>query len=167
MAENIIVEIINAGRHCGEGEMGEIVVTELNNYALPLIRYRLGDYTIYSGTSCDCGRQLPVIKDIIGREYDIIRINGKMYHGEFFMYIFEEAMRRDRTVKQFQVLQTDRSSLVVRIIPDSQYSGQTNAFIEKRIKENMGGNIKVTFEIVERIEREKSGKMRIIRGAEE
>jgi len=166
MAENMIVEILNHGHHCKDGEIGEVVVTELNNYAMPLIRYCLGDYAVYSDMQCGCGRGLPVIKNVVGREYDMVRINGRMYHGEFFMYIFEDLIKEGRAVMQFQVVQVSEEALLIRVIPDEKYGCETEAFIRQRIRERMGASVQVQFEEVDAIPREKSGKMRIIKALE-
>jgi len=164
MAENMIVEILNGDNYCKEDEVGEIVITELNNYAMPLIRYRMGDYARLGTEPCECGRTLPILKDIIGREYDFIKNSeGKLFHGEYFMYIFEEIKKKDLGVKQFQVIQKSESSLLIKIIPSNNYSERTAVLIRKRIIESMGESIKVKFEMVDKIPREKSGKMRLIK----
>ena len=83
-AENMIVEVVDGNRPCTAGEMGELVVTELNNYAAPLIRYRTGDFASRSDKKCKCGRGLPVIEHLFGRAYDTLtNFEGKRFHGEF------------------------------------------------------------------------------------
>src|SRR5690625_5571136 len=52
---------------------GQIVVTDYFNEATPMIRYKVGDYATWSDESCPCGRTLPVLKNIHGRAYDIIK----------------------------------------------------------------------------------------------
>ena len=90
-AENMIVEILNGDKSCKTGERGEVVVTELKNYVMPLIRYRTGDYASFSDKPCECRRTLPVICNLMGRAYDTIKNrSGKFFHGELMMYIFEE-----------------------------------------------------------------------------
>ena len=59
------------GRPCKAGETGRVIVTPLHNYAMPLIRYEIGDY-VELGEPCDCGRGLPVINRILGREQEIL-----------------------------------------------------------------------------------------------
>src|SRR5207249_28486 len=117
-AENMIVEVLDGDRPCQSGEVGELVVTELNNYATPLIRYRTGDFAALSRAQCKCGRTLPFIENLFGRAYDTIRNReGKLFHGEFMMYIFEEAQRRNLGINAFQVTQLDLVSFDIKVVP--------------------------------------------------
>ncbi|NOT55530.1 MAG: phenylacetate--CoA ligase family protein, partial [Deltaproteobacteria bacterium] len=121
--ENMIVEIVNGVSPCGPNELGEVVVTELNNLAMPLVRYRLGDFAKFSPQPCPCGRNLPIIKEVAGRAYDMVYDSGgKIFHGEFFMYIFEEVKKKRLGVKAFQVVQKDFDHFIIKIHPDSGYS---------------------------------------------
>jgi len=164
-AENMIVEVIKGDRPCDGGEIGELVVTELNNYAAPLIRYRTGDFASLAVEKCKCGRTLPVIENLFGRAYDTLKNSeGKRFHGEFVMYIFEEAQRRNLGIKAFQVTQEDIQSLRVKIVPGEQYGRPTEEFIANLIRERFDRNARVRFEHVRRIERASSGKMRLIVG---
>ena len=109
MAENMIVEILDGDRVCMPGEIGEIIITELNNYAMPLIRYGTGNYASFSIKKCNCGKTLPIIDNLIGRAYDTIKNKkGNLFHGKFFMYIFGEAKRRNLGIEAFQVIQKNR-----------------------------------------------------------
>jgi phenylacetate-CoA ligase len=166
MAENLIVEILNGDKASNEGEVGEIVVTELNNYAMPLIRYRLGDYAeVAPQNGCSCGRPLPIIKNVVGRAYDMIELeNGQLFHGEFFMYIMEEVQNQfGPAVNQFQIVQLDKRNICVRIVPGREYSEVVEEAIRRRIRLGMGGSIDIACERVNIINRERSGKMRLIK----
>lgn len=165
MAENMMIEIVDGERVCRPGEFGEIVVTELNNAAMPLIRYRTGDLGSIDPRRCNCGSTLPVLSDVVGRAYDTLRNPaGKLFHGEFFMYIFEEAEKRRMGVKAFQVVQETPSSLLIRIVPGRAYSPSSEDFITARIRRDFDPHIEVRFERVDHIERLPSGKMRLIVG---
>ncbi|MEO8667673.1 MAG: hypothetical protein ABI399_04100 [Bauldia sp.] len=72
-SERILVELLNeTGRPCAPGETGEVVVTPFYNYAMPLIRYRSGDFAI-AGGPCPCGRSLPTIERFAGRRESMFR----------------------------------------------------------------------------------------------
>jgi phenylacetate-CoA ligase len=162
-AENLIVEILRNDIPCRPGEVGEIVITELNNLAMPLIRYRLSDFGALSVDPCPCGRTLPVIEKIFGRAYDLVRNrDGKVFHGEFFMYIFEEAKRRKLGVRTFQVVQKAAESFVIKIVPGNEYGAETERFISDRIRQGFSRSADVAFMQVDEIPREASGKMRLI-----
>jgi phenylacetate-CoA ligase len=164
-AENLLVEILDPETGLATDGPGEVVVTELNNLAMPLIRYRLGDFAVMSREQCPCGRQLPTLRDILGRSYDMVRNReGKRFHGEFFMYIFEDARIRGLGVDAFQVVQHDYDHVTVRIVPSKEFGNVSETFIRQRIRDGLGEFVDVAFERVAAIERERSGKMRLIVG---
>ncbi len=73
-SEGVYLEVLDKhGRPCKAGETGRVVVTPLHNYAMPLIRYEIGDY-VELGEDCDCGRGLPVINRILGREQESLSL---------------------------------------------------------------------------------------------
>ena len=160
-AENLAVEIISASG----GEPGEVVVTELNNLAMPLIRYRLNDFATATTDHCPCGRTLPLMRSVFGRAYDLVyNREGRMFQGEFFMYIFEEVKQRALGVDQFQVIQHDFDRFTIRVRAGQGYGEETEAFVRRRIQEGYGAYANVEFQRVPSIERERSGKLRLIIG---
>ncbi len=83
-SEHVIVEILGTdGKSCPPGETGRVVVTDLHNFASPLIRYDIGDYA-EAGALCDCGRGLPVIKNIMGRERNMVMLPDGSKHWAIF-----------------------------------------------------------------------------------
>ncbi len=165
--ENMFVEVFDGDIPAPRGGAGELVVTELNNLATPLIRYRTGDFGIVASTPCPCGRTLRVLDEIHGRAYDFIRNrNGQLFHGEFMIYLFEDLRRRQVGIRQFQVVQRDLDTFLVRLVTSEQYTGENEAVITDYIRTNIEPEATVGFEYVESIAREKSGKLRVIRGLE-
>lgn len=164
--ENMIIEILDGDRPCGPGEKGEIVVTELNNSAMPLIRYRTGDFGALDNQPCPCGRTLGVLSDVFGRAYDfIVAPDGRRFHAEFLVYIFEEAQRQKCGIAQFRVEQTAPDQLHLLVVPsESGFPEQEELRLVARIHELLGANMRVTTSRVQRIQREASGKMRVIVG---
>ena len=77
-ADLFLLEVIDqkTGEQVGDGERGELVVTTLNKWAFPLIRYRIGDITILNNEPCECGRTHPRIMRILGRTDDMIVVRG-------------------------------------------------------------------------------------------
>ncbi len=165
MSENLIVEVLDGDRVCKPGEIGELVITELNNRAMPLIRYRIGDFASLSPDKCACGRTLPGMVNLAGRAYDMIRNRaGRLFHGEFFMYIIEDAKKNNLGIGAFQIIQLDYDKFKIRIKPETGYSEKTEDFIVGRIKKDFDQDAIIEFEKVSRIERAASGKMRLIIG---
>jgi len=79
--DNVIVEIVDEnGNPCERGVPGRILVTALHSYAMPIIRYELGDIAVW-GQDCDCGITLPVISKIWGKEREFIKTpDGQLRH---------------------------------------------------------------------------------------
>ena len=164
--ENMIVEILDGNRSCRPGEKGEIVVTELNNLALPLVRYRTGDFGSLSEEACSCGRTLKVLHQVFGRAYDfIVSPSGRRFHAEFLMYIFEEAQRHEIGIAQFQVRQTRRDALHILVVPaPNGFKPDAQQILVERIRTLLGGSMHIEVTRTDHIERERSGKMRVIVG---
>lgn len=121
MSDNVVVELLTAdGRAARVGEVGEVVVTDLNNRAMPLVRYALGDFAVW-GESCHCGRSFPVIDRIWGRAYDFLQApSGRRYHGEFLMYVFEDFREKGMRIQQFQITQHAADAIdVALVLPDT------------------------------------------------
>lgn len=164
--ENMIVEILRGEETCSPGEKGEIVVTELNNRAMPLIRYRTGDFGSIAPVTCDCGRGLRVLEEVYGRAYDfVVDSKGRKYHGEFLVYVFEDIQRRDLGIAQFQVQQLATSAVMIRVVPlPTTDLREAETVIRREIARVLGDDMTVDVEWVIAIPREASGKMRVIVG---
>ncbi len=164
-SENMIVEVLDGKTPCPIGIPGEIIVTELNNFIMPLIRYRLGDFGELSDEKCPCGRTLPILEGIKGRAYDMIEApDGRLFHGEFFVYIFEECKRKNLGIGAFQVIQLEHNKFMIKVKTESGYTKKTEELISTRFQEGFDHNVTLIFKIVDEISREKSGKMRLVIG---
>lgn len=118
-ADNLFVEILQDSKPVADGEIGEVVVTDLHNYGMPFIRYRNGDLAVQGKSLCQCGRGLPLISDVEGRIADVITTtDGKIITGLFFPHLMKEF----KEVEHFQVIQESREKLVVKIVQRSNIS---------------------------------------------
>lgn len=161
MADNLILE-----DDAETGDLGELVVTDLFNFSLPLIRYRLGDFATLSDNFCVCGRTLPLMDSLHGRAYDILDMpDGRKVHPESAIYIFEDIQRKVNAFEQFQVIQSSLIDIVINIIPSSGYSSSVRQMILKGVYKNLHKDMRVTINIVDFIPREPSGKMRVVKKA--
>ena len=166
--ENVLVEIVNEqGGVLTEGKTGEIVVTDLNNTYMPLIRYRLRDFGSIHHIDCPCGRTLAVLKDVKGRAYDFIENElGQKFHGEFFLYMVEELKSRGIVISGIQFVK-DPQALNVRIASDEASFNTAVSYIRNRLLEEFSKTFPVIFHQVKSIEREASGKLRVIKNLTE
>ena len=155
-SESYIVEILVDGRSAEPGEIGEIVVTDLNNLSVPLIRYMIGDLAReIVQKKCKCGRSSRQIGEIVGRTQALVACqNGVWLPGTFFAHFFKEY---DFAIKQFQVIQKEVSSFQVLVVPTPQFSNQAWQAILNDLSEYIG-QTNVNLEIVSEIPLLKTGK---------
>jgi phenylacetate-CoA ligase len=154
------LEIVdNIGKEVNTGESGEIIITLLTNYTMPLIRYKIEDRGILSKKECNCGRGFPLLKKVEGRIRSIFRNEqGDMIDGGFFIELF---YFRDY-VKQLQVIQKAYDYIIINLVlKDSQRIKNAKkdfTEINKKIKLAMGDKTKIKYNIVNVINPSPSGK---------
>lgn len=167
-ADSLIVETLSPdaeGDRSGGG--GEVVVTDLENWAMPLVRYALADYATLSSAPCSCGRTLPVLSSVVGRAYDMLMdSNGRLYHGEYFLYIFEDLKKGGVDVDGFRLTQKAPDTFHLEVVARSLEAAQ---FVCSRFRERLQNlfseRVNVSVSLVHSIPRESSGKLRVIRRA--
>jgi phenylacetate-CoA ligase len=115
-AETVLVEITDdKDRPCPIGEVGRVVVTPLQNFAMPLIRYAISDYAEF-GPPCPCGRGLPVIRNIHGRARNMPRLPSGEGKWLILAAALEQRMRGLPMI-QYQLIQPAFSEIDVSIVP--------------------------------------------------
>ena len=119
MSESVIAEVLDdSGRPCGPGEVGRVTLTDLHNYATPVIRYDIGDFAEVA-RPCRCGRGLPTWKRILGRERNLlVRPDGTRHWP---VTGFPRA-REIAPVLQFQLVQEDLETIEARLVVERPLS---------------------------------------------
>lgn len=163
MSPHVYVEIIDEnGNELPDGELGFVVVTRLDGFSMPLIRYYNGDLAIKVPLSeYPPNRKLnfPLLKKIVGRDTDIVRTkSGKFMIVHFFTGIFEFYPE----IEQFRVIQKELSGIIVEYIPGSSFKMAVLKEIEIKILEFLKEDFNIVFNNVEYIPPTKSGKPQII-----
>ncbi|MFX1519741.1 MAG: phenylacetate--CoA ligase family protein [Promethearchaeota archaeon] len=151
------IEVLNEQNHpVKEGEIGKVVVTPLHNYAMPLIRYEIGDMAILGPKRCKCGSSLPTLKEVVGRSRDFfIKDDGTLIPaGMIFIYLF----KLREWIKAFQVVQEDYLKIRISVVPHGSINDVEKREIEQKIKEVMGTDCYIIWEIVDEIPRSQRGK---------
>ncbi|MDN3638504.1 hypothetical protein QWY82_06755 [Simiduia curdlanivorans] len=155
MADNLFVETDSTG---------EIIVTDFHNLKTPLIRYRTGDFGELSNKPCSCGVTLPLLSKIQGRAYDIIKLNsGRSIHPESLIYVIEDFKKARNVISQFQAIQTSANNLVINIIPKDDWSSNDAHVINNKLLETFDSQLSIDINLVDSIQREPSGKMRVVK----
>ena len=159
LQENNWVELLNDQDECvPEGDVGRIVVTNLNNYAQPFIRYDTGDLGVWDSRPCSCGRSLPRLERIVGRKNDVIRTaSGQTIHGVYFTHLFFGM----GGVHAFQVVQSSLDRILIRMVAPIAL-GEAERHIREEIRECSRGQLHVSFEYVSSISPSPSGKRRFV-----
>jgi phenylacetate-CoA ligase len=153
------LEILNChGKEVKPREEGNIIITLLTNYTMPLIRYQIGDVGILSEKTCQCGRELPLLEKVVGR------ISGRFKNkfGDFINPSFYSLFYFKENIRQFQVIQetTDLILINLVLIDKDKLEDMKNFFRENNQKfcKIMGHQVTVKYNIVDEIEPSPSGK---------
>lgn len=157
MDESYIVEILRDGKPALPGEVGEVVITDLNNYSFPLIRYRIGDLAIASdnATPCQCGRGLRRIGQIEGRTQALVYCAaGKIMPSTFFSHFFKEY---ENEIRQFQVKQDQPERFTLLIVPGAYWTSDSWPRIERDLTRHIGPTA-IDFELVDEVPLVRTGK---------
>lgn len=156
--ENVLVEI-DADGSSGESQAGEILVTPLRNMAMPLLRYRLNDRVELKEGSCSCGRALPLMGRVLGRNADMVRTaDGRCLHSLIFCYVNRELLEKGQEVRFFQLIQESVDGFKLLVVPGD--SGETEPFAAG-VREILG-NVTCQVERVDAIPLTPSGKIRYV-----
>lgn len=158
--EAALVEVLDArGNPCAPGEVGEVVVTPLHNYATPLIRYALGDYAVV-GQPCPCGRGLPVLRKIVGRARDMVVLpSGERRFG----YHNPDLLAGMVAIVQHQIAQVGRDELEIRLVVRRPLAPDEEAAVIGRVRKNYGNEFRYRVSYRDEIERAPGGKYFVFR----
>ena len=143
-----------AGREVAAGESGRVLVTTLENYLMPLVRYEIGDHAIATSARCGCGRTLPLLGRVLGRSMNLFR---KPDGGYMASWKVVNPLRKFE-MKQFQMVQKLVDSFVIRYVADSDITLDAQSQIRSELGALMGYRMAIEFERVAEIARTPAGK---------
>jgi phenylacetate-CoA ligase len=142
----------------GGGSTGHLLVTDLSNLAMPLIRYRIGDVVTAGHASCKCGRGLPMIASVQGREADfVVTPTGRLISG---ISLTENFALHISGTAQVQIVQETVHHLRIRIVPDERFGLDSRRQIHALITETFGDGVRHDVDLIDSIPQEPSGKYR-------
>lgn len=157
VSEGYIVEILVDGRPAAPGETGEVVITDLNNYAMPFVRYRIGDLAVaMADEPCTCGRGGPRIGEIHGRVQSIIQgTDGRYVPGTFFPHLLKDY---EYAIERFQIVQDAPGAITLRVVRGGRYSDDVLDEVLATIREHLGDDLTIEVSFVEKVEMVRTGK---------
>ncbi len=166
MTDNLIIEIVKDGKPLDSGEFGEIVITNLNNYVMPIIRYRIGDVGRFIANECSCGVKLPLLDLAIGRDCDKIVLEDRELPGAvLFGYLgvhFNELIKvSSGGLEAFKVFQKSLNQFKFQyVLKDEDLRDRIEQETKRVVRNVLGAQIQLEFEYVENIPRDESRKSR-------
>jgi phenylacetate-CoA ligase len=157
-SEGILVEVLDEeDRPCPPGAVGRVVVTPLHNFAMPLIRYEIGDYAEF-GAPCPCGRGLPVLTRILGRKQNMLRLPS----GEARWPLLSSGDLRSllalAPIRQYQFAQTSPAAIELRLAVERDLTEPEEDALRAWVAGKFGHPFEVTFAYYDEIPRSAAGK---------
>jgi len=153
-----ILEVVdNEGKAVDTGNVGFVVATGLHHYAMPLIRYRLGDLVRLSKSPCCCGKTLPVIESIEGRTDDAVVTGDGRLVGRL-----DEAFHLSYGIRETQIIQKEVGKIVVKVVQDDGFSLRDVKVLDDELKKRLGASTVIDYEYVESIPRTAMGKYKFV-----
>jgi phenylacetate-CoA ligase len=154
-SENVVVEIVgDGGLHCQPGEEGQVVLTVLNNFAMPLVRYEVGDIAV-QGAPCACGRGLQVIERVAGRVRNMMTLADGSQHWPDFGPEFYGGIE---PVTQFQVVQTSLRDLELHVAARRPLSREETEAIKRKLNASLNTDFAIELVLHDAIPRGPGGK---------
>ncbi len=153
-AEGLYVEVLSDS----ESSPGKLVITDLFNTAMPLIRYVIGDHGTPAKGPCPCGRTLPKLQRVYGRTADFLYTPDRV--PVFGISILDTFVIHIPGIKQAQIIQDAFDHLVFRIVRDASFGEHTLALLKRNVEDVFGRQMRYNVEYVERIAQTQDGKFR-------
>jgi phenylacetate-CoA ligase len=158
-SENLLVET----EFPSSGAPSEFLVTDLHNYGMPFIRYRIGDIGVFNDSLCPCGRGLPLIRSVEGRVLQVLRTRaGRVVPGEFFPHVLKDVPE----IREFQVQQVSLDEIVISVVLKRPLLDSTQTILRRETSKVFGNDVLVSIKPVEAIPHQPSGKRIVTMGLE-
>jgi phenylacetate-CoA ligase len=155
--DSVFTELPKPSDDHGDGA-GPLLLTDLSNRAMPLIRYQVGDVVVGSSRTCRCGRGLPMLERIEGREADyVLTPSGSLISG---ISLTENFALLIHGAAQVQIVQESVEQLLIRLVPDESFGDASYRQIANLVEETFGPTVRFEVELVDAIPQEASGKYR-------
>ncbi|MCT4686738.1 phenylacetate--CoA ligase family protein [Vallitalea sp.] len=119
---HLIIEVVKNNKPVPDGTLGELVVTSLTNFCMPLIRYRIGDIVMMEDTNCTCGNKQQILTPKWGRVGSLLTTSERTISSNLLKCIFDDFMGQyENSVLEYQVVQIDFNYMKIYLVPDSKY----------------------------------------------
>jgi phenylacetate-CoA ligase len=160
--DGMIVEVLKHGRPAAIGERGVVVGTNLHSFAMPFIRYRLGDIVTKGSETCQCGQPFSTIRTIQGRMIDYFPLpEGRLVHP----YEITQILKRDADswIQQHQLIQEREDRIILQVVPSPTPTPQEILKVETSVSSVLGQGVEFQVMLVSEIKTDQIGKFRVSR----
>jgi phenylacetate-CoA ligase len=142
-----------------KNKLSSLLITNLNNFSMPIIRYRIGDIASFTDKKCNCRRSTTLLKKIEGRETSVFKKkDGSVIPSEFFIHFVGVVFNKGE-INKFQIIQEDYEELLIKYVDlNNNDLTELKKKIEKSIYKVMGKNTLIKWKQVKDIKKLKSGK---------
>lgn len=163
-SDRVILRVVRPdGSDASAGEMGRVVVTDLSNYVMPLINYFVGDHAV-GGNPCSCGRGLPTLVSVEGRDTEVFRTpGGKVISGGILGHFLTFVVGITPYVWEYQAVPGPGDTLTLLVVPTTRFTSEFAHKLERDLDDLFEGRMTVVVVAVEAIPIEDSGKRLIIK----
>ncbi|MEM3549946.1 MAG: AMP-binding protein [Candidatus Bathyarchaeia archaeon] len=168
ITDNVYIELLDEeDEPVSPGELGEIVVTGLHNYVMPLIRYRIGDLGVMTDEKCPCKRSWPLLKSIEGRSNDFVVLpGGRKISWLYLIRCFYELdfLKKPFSISQYQLVQERPDRIVFKVVKGLNFDQNLLLRIKNNIEEffaKQGEKLEVEIQFVKEIPMERTGKRKL------
>lgn len=159
--DGMIVEVIKDGHPAAIGERGEVVGTGLHSFAMPFIRYNLGDIVTKGSETCRCGQPFSTIRAIQGRMIDYFLLpGGRVIHPYEISLLFTNSVS---WMRQYQLIQEREDYIIMRVVASDTPKPQELAGLVESVSTLLGQGVEFRVIFVPEIKLEPSGKYRFSR----
>lgn len=158
-SDHVVVEFLrDNGTEATPGEEGNIIVTDLINRGMPHIRYSVEDLGVPSDRMCLCGRGLPLMERVTGRQADFLkRLDGSLVAG---VSLVERTLTAISGIEQMQLIQDELCRVCAKVVKDSRFDEASDHKLRDELRRVFGAKMIVEVEYVQALERTRSGKYR-------
>jgi phenylacetate-CoA ligase len=158
-AERLVIEILDEQeRPVAPGQPGRVVLTDLYSYAMPFIRYDIGDIATLSPETCRCGRGLALLSELVGRTSDVLKTPEGAYVS---VTALSTILPQIPEVRETQFVQRETDWLQIRVVRRPEYSSDSEAAFRRHVGRLFGRQVRVTFDYVDEIPKTPAGKARL------
>ncbi len=158
-AERVLLEELPVTDSTSGDTFTELLVTDLDSFGMPFIRYAIEDMGTITWEKCSCGLGLPRLETTIGRTFDVVRApNGNFLGGTFWTIL----LRKKQGIERWQVIQEKLDEITIAFIPTDDFSDEIRQYVIGKVREACGEEMRVRFELKPSLDSTPTGKHRFV-----